>query len=222
MKPFFGLAVLLSAAAATGQTAGRVSNPSYGAGAALPWQQPCPFPTAPGGIHPAVVRVIVPDRGSTSLGSGSLVAVSQNHGLVVTNWHVIRDAAGPITVAFPDGFRSLATVLRIDRDWDLAALAIWRPNVQPIPLAASAPQLGEPLAIAGYGEGPYRAIAGRCTQYVSPGQGQPFEMVELSAPRGTATRADRSSIAGGSWPACSLGRPGARPRGATAGGCSGS
>jgi hypothetical protein len=182
VKPLLGLAVLLSAAAAAGQTVGRVleKNPPDSAGAAMPAQEPCAFPAAPNGIHPAVVRIIVPDRGSTSLGSGSLVAVSQNHGLVVTNWHVVRDATGPITVAFPDGFRSLATVLQIDRDWDLAALAIWRPNVEPIPLAAGAPQLGEPLAIAGYGDGPYRALAGRCTQYVSPGGNQPFEMVELS------------------------------------------
>lgn len=173
MKPLLGLAVLLSAAAAAGQ------SPPSG-----PWQQP-PSSAAsrsPNGAHPAVVRIIVPDRDSTSLGSGALVAVSQYHGLVVTNWHVVRDAAGPITVAFPDGFRSPATLLRTDKDWDLAALAIWRPNVAPIPLAEAPPQLGEPLAIAGYGDGPYRAIAGRCTQYVSPGGNLPYEMVELSAP----------------------------------------
>jgi hypothetical protein len=173
VKPLLGLAVLLSAAAAAGQ------NPPSG-----PWQQP-PSSAAsrsPNGVHPAVVRIFVPDRDSTSLGSGALVAVSQYHGLVVTNWHVVRDAAGPITVAFPDGFRSPATLLRTDKDWDLAALAIWRPNVPPIPLAEAPPQLGEPLAIAGYGDGPYRAIAGRCTQYVSPGGNLPYEMVELSAP----------------------------------------
>ena len=173
MKPLLGLAVLLIAAAAAGQ------SPPSG-----PWQQP-PSSAAsrsPNGVHPAVVRIFVPDRDSTSLGSGALVAVSQYHGLVVTNWHVVRDAAGPITVAFPDGFRSPATLLRTDKDWDLAALAIWRPNVPPIPLAEAPPQLGEPLAIAGYGDGPYRAIAGRCTQYVSPGGNLPYEMVELSAP----------------------------------------
>jgi hypothetical protein len=122
------------------------------------------------------------DRDGFSLGSGTLVAVSDHHGLVVTNWHVVRDAAGPIVVAFPNGFRSAASVLRTDRDWDLAALAIWRPNVEPVPLASLPPQPGEPLSIAGYGSGQYRTITGRCTQYVSPGYNQPFEMVELSAP----------------------------------------
>jgi len=139
-------------------------------------------PLLPNGMHPAVVRVMAADRDGFSLGSGTLVAVSEYHGLVVTNWHVVRDAAGPIVVAFPNGFRSAASVLKTDRDWDLAALAIWRPNVEPVPLASLPPRPGEPLSIAGYGSGQYRMITGRCTQYVSPGQQQPFEMVELSAP----------------------------------------
>src|SRR5438552_2253482 len=51
--------------------------------------------------QPAVVRVIASERDGTSMGSGSLVAVDAIHGLVVTNWHVVRDATGPITVVFP-------------------------------------------------------------------------------------------------------------------------
>lgn len=131
--------------------------------------------------HPAVVRIIVPEGRSTSLGSGTLVAVNDRHGLVLTNWHVIRDARDRIEVAFPDGFRSQATLLAADRDWDLAALAIWRPNVQPMLLANQAPWPGELLTIAGYGSGRYRTATGRCMQYVSPGTDLPFEMVELAA-----------------------------------------
>ena len=130
--------------------------------------------------HPAVVRVIAPEHRGASLGSGALVEVTETHGLVVTNWHVVRDAAGPVAVVFPDGFRSAATVMKTDRDWDLAALAVWRPNARPITLATEAPQPGEVLTIAGYGRGRYRTAAGRCTQYVSPGNNLPFEMVELS------------------------------------------
>lgn len=144
-------------------------------------------PTAPAAdpaanVHPAVVRVIVPNREGLSLGSGALVAVNETHGLVVTNWHVVRDQSGPISVAFPNGLRSAATLLRSDRDWDLAALAIGRPNVSPIPLASAAPRPGEVLTIVGYGKGWYRAAAGRCTQYVSPGGNLPFEMVEVATP----------------------------------------
>jgi len=47
---------------------------------------------------------------------------------VITNWHVVRDARGPITVLFPSGFRSGASILATDEAWDLAALAIWRPE----------------------------------------------------------------------------------------------
>ena len=128
-----------------------------------------------------MVRIIVPERGGASLGSGTLVAVNERHGLVITNWHVVREGNGQVTVVFPDGFHSGATVLKADRDWDLAALAIWRPHVGPVRLADSVPKPGEPLTIAGYGSGKFRMAAGRCTQYVSPGRSLPFEMLELSA-----------------------------------------
>ncbi|MCE5268897.1 MAG: serine protease [Planctomycetaceae bacterium] len=131
--------------------------------------------------HPAVVRVVAPERDGMSLGSGSLVAISGNFGLVITNWHVVRDAAGQVGVIFPDGFRSAATVARTNRDWDLAALVIWRPNVSPIPVSTQAPQPGDTLTIAGYGSGPYRAVSGRCTEYLSPSEHLPAEMVELDA-----------------------------------------
>ena len=41
--------------------------------------------------HPAVARIIVPEGGATAFGSGTLVGVRNDHGLVVTNWHVVRD-----------------------------------------------------------------------------------------------------------------------------------
>lgn len=151
--------------------------------------------------HPAIVRIVVPERDGTSYGSGALVAVNDTYGLVVTNWHVVRDAAAPVWVFFPDGFRSAATILKTDRDWDLAALAIWRPDVVPLPLATQPPQLGERLTIAGYGSGWFRAVSGQCTQYVSPGGNNPFEMIELSAPArngdsGGPILNDRGEIAG--------------------------
>ena len=132
-------------------------------------------------IHPAVVRVIVQDKTARSHGSGSLVAVTESFGLVLTNWHVVRDATAPPLVLFPDGFQSAASIARVDRDWDLAALVIWRPRAHPIPLAATPPRPGEWLAIAGYGKGQYRVATGRCTQYLSPGTRHPFELVELAA-----------------------------------------
>ncbi len=131
--------------------------------------------------HPAVVRVVVSEGQTMSLGSGTLVAVQGRHGLIVTNWHVVRDARGPINVVFPDGFRSGASVLATDADWDLAALAIWRPNVEPVRVSHRPPQVDDVLTIAGYGSGNYRSASGRCVQYIAPGGNHPFEMLELSA-----------------------------------------
>lgn len=132
--------------------------------------------------HPAVVRIIVKERDGESMGSGSLIDIRDSFGLVITNWHVIRDAAGDITVVFPDGFKSAARIVKADRDWDLAALSIWRPPVKPLPIATVAPQPGDTLSIAGYGAtGDYRHVAGRCTQYQAPSEKHPFEIVELSA-----------------------------------------
>ena len=153
------VAVALAGAAGSAQAGAEVSSP-----------------------HPAIARVVAAERGGTSCGSGTLVAVQGHLGLVVTNWHVVRDAAGPIQVIFPDGFQSAATLVATDADWDLASLLIWRPRVEPIPLARQAPRPGDWLTIAGYGKGVYRAVTGRCTQYLSPGRNHPFEMVEIAAP----------------------------------------
>ena len=126
------------------------------------------------------MRIVAPGNGSISYGSGTLVYVGEQAGLVITNWHVINEATGPISVHFPDGFYSIGTVQKLDRDWDLAVLAIRKPNVPSVPLAGAAPRPGEMLTIAGYGSGNYRAASGRCTQYVAPGTTFPFEMVEVA------------------------------------------
>lgn len=132
--------------------------------------------------HPAVVRIYVVEKGSQSLGSGTLIDVRDPYALVVTNWHVIREAAGEISVVFPDGFRSAARVVQHDADWDLAALSIWKPNVPPVRISTEPPKPGEPLTIAGYGtDGTFRAVSGACTQYLSPSQQHPHEIVELAA-----------------------------------------
>ena len=130
--------------------------------------------------HPAVARIVVPEGNTAvSYGSGTLVDVRDQFGLVVTNWHVVRDGTGEVEVVFPDGFRSKARPLKVDSDWDLAALVIWRPPVKPVPLAARAPQPGDQLTICGYGSGQYRAATGRCTQYYAPSLDLPQHMVEL-------------------------------------------
>src|SRR4051812_21179227 len=139
------------------------------------------YDSAPGNItpHPAVARIIVPEDGATAFGSGTLVGVNKDHGLVITNWHVVRDGTGLVEVVFPDGFRSNAKPLKVDSDWDLAALVIWRPKVEPVKIAAQPPRQGDLLTIHGYGRGQYRIATGHCTNYLSPRIDFPHEMVEL-------------------------------------------
>lgn len=151
--------------------------PGFLGAATWPWQRRDPPPETP---HPAVVRVLAEEPDGVAQGSGTLVDVREQFGLVITNWHVVRNASGAINVVFPDGFQSGARVVRSDRDWDLAALLIWRPRVAPVPLANEAPRPGEPLTIAGYGSGAYRSAPGQCTQYLAPGMEHPFEIVEVS------------------------------------------
>jgi len=136
--------------------------------------------TAEQNAHPAVARIIVPEGSGVSFGSGTLVAVSEDYGLVVTNWHVVRDAREKIVVMFPGGFTSEAKLLRVNREWDLAALSIRPPDIQPVPISSTIPRRGDTLTIAGWGKGSYRMATGRCTQYLSPGGNHPFELLELT------------------------------------------
>jgi hypothetical protein len=129
--------------------------------------------------HPAVCRIIVPERGATAYGSGTLVDVRDEFGIVVTNWHVVRDSQGTVEVLFPSGFLSHARPLKVDSDWDLAALVIWRPPVEPVRLSAEPPRPGDLLTIHGYGQGQYRIATGRCSGYFAPHVTFPRELVEL-------------------------------------------
>lgn len=169
---------LLAPALASAQVR-TVSPPpaAIGLGNWLRSSQPLAVSSTP---HPSVGRIIVQERDGIAFGSGTLVDAHGDQGLVITNWHVVRDASGDIEVVFPDGYRSKAKVLKTDKDWDLALLVIWKPNVPPVPLSATAPQPGEILTIAGYGSGNFRAATAKCTQYVSPGHSLPYEMVEVS------------------------------------------
>ena len=123
----------------------------------------------------------MPEKNAVSYGSGTLIDARGEFGLVVTNWHVVRDAAGTVTVEFPEGHKSAAHVVRTDPDWDLAALAIHRPKAEPLPISAEMPRVGEMLTIAGYGSGQYRAASGPLSSFAAPRFGFPEEMLDLAA-----------------------------------------
>ena len=129
--------------------------------------------------HPAVARIRSLESNATSFGSGTLVYRQGKQGILITNYHVIKDAQDDILVTFPNGFRSSAKVVATDPRWDLAALLIWAPEIQPVVITDNPAKPGDTLTIAGYGSGRYQASSGICSQYVSPGKNQPREMVEL-------------------------------------------
>jgi len=141
---------------------------------------PPPAPAVPDTPHPAVARIVVPEGDATAYGTGTLVDVRDQFGLVVTNWHVVRDSRGVVDVKFPNGFRSQARPLKVDSDWDLAALVIWRPPIEPVRVSQIPPRPGDVLTIHGYGQGQYRIATGRCTAFYAPKRNFPQEMVELN------------------------------------------
>ncbi|MBT4694416.1 MAG: trypsin-like peptidase domain-containing protein [Planctomycetaceae bacterium] len=131
--------------------------------------------------HPAVARIRSLESNATSFGSGTLIYQQGKQGILITNYHVIKNAQDDILVTFPSGFRSSAKVVASDPRWDLAALLIWAPKIQPVMITDNPAKPGDTLTIAGYGSGRYQASSGICSQYVSPGINQPREMVELRA-----------------------------------------
>lgn len=157
--------------------------------ALFPQQQPQTVPTRQGTVVPSVVRVVAVDRGATatrtpmSYGSGTLVHAIDDKALVVTNWHVVKDAdPNRIAVVFADGTQSGATVLKTDQLWDLAILAVWKPKQCTLaPLSSADPAMGETLTAGGYGspQERYRQAAGRVQLRMSPGKGAPEELIEL-------------------------------------------
>ena len=143
------------------------------------------------GKHPAVVRIDVNGgNGAVYHGSGTLVATSGQGGIVITNWHVVRDATGEIMARFPDGLVANATVIKVDKTWDLAALVIARPNSEPVMISSTIPKIGDPLTIAGYGRGTYQQSSGRLIQFCAPGMTEPEDILEI-------TTAARSGDSGG-------------------------
>ena len=116
--------------------------------------------------HPAVVRIIA----KPFYGSGTLIAKKTNYGFIITNWHVVCDSNGFVTVRFPDKREFPAAVIAVDDRWDLALLVIDEPKgVNPVAIAPTIPRIGESYWAAGYrGDGTYRIRGGRCLTFQSP------------------------------------------------------
>ncbi len=131
--------------------------------------------------HPSVARILAFEKGAHSFGSGTLIGETGQYGLVITNWHVVRETVGLVQVHFPNGFASFASVVSYDKTWDLALLLTSKPtNIPIVAISKETPKIDDPLWIAGYGNGKYRLIGGRCTKYIAPEIGFPNELIEVS------------------------------------------
>ncbi|MCL2622625.1 MAG: serine protease, partial [Planctomycetaceae bacterium] len=135
--------------------------------------------------HPAVVRIITRHGQVTSFGSGTLIAKKTNYGFVITNWHVIRDSNGYVTVRFPDKRDYEAAVVAVDDRWDLALLVIAEPQgVEPVVISPTIPKIGENYWVAGYRrDGIYRIQGGRCLAFQQPEPNNiEAELIEIAVP----------------------------------------
>lgn len=133
------------------------------------------------GHRAAVCRVRCENGTNFFGGSGVLVRKQNGRGIVLTNWHVVRDGRTNVRVIWPDGTESPATVIADDRHWDLASLDVPAPAAEPVPLASAHPAIGERLTIAGYGSHPYtyREASGDVRQFWRPIRHAPLHIVEV-------------------------------------------
>jgi hypothetical protein len=98
-------------------------------------------------------------------GSGTLVAVRNGRGLVLTAGHLFKDKVGPITVEFSDGQVSGARLIGVDHQLDVAALWIFAPKgIEPIPVASGNPKLDDQVEIWGFGPKRFRAFVAKVSK----------------------------------------------------------
>jgi S1-C subfamily serine protease len=127
---------------------------------------------ADGAPRPEVVRVVVEEHGSGtkktfSMGSGVLL----DDGLILTAWHVVREAPDRTRVQFPGGPETPVEFIAGDAGWDVALFRLDDPGGKtPARLAETNPRPRDRLIIAGYGPPPYiyRESPGALSGYVSP------------------------------------------------------
>lgn len=124
-------------------------------------------------VQGAVCRVYNEYRGSSSVGSGTLIdkRADGQEGLVLTCAHLFREGTGRIIVEFSNGKRHLANLIDVDHQADLAALAIANPSAQSVVVAEASLAQGK-FHACGYGpQGIYRCAVGSVTgQAASTGQ----------------------------------------------------
>lgn len=134
-------------------------------------------------VHPAMVKLTVADgRGGQSHGSGVIIDKHEDRAYVLTCWHLFRDGARAVYVCIPQLGCAPGRVEAVSQLWDAAIVSIpSSPRLQFVRTAEASPRVGDVVFVGGYGSGQWRWQAGRVRQYLSPGGGAAFDMIEVSA-----------------------------------------
>ena len=109
-------------------------------------------------VTPSVVSISVKTAAGGGTGSGSIYRSNSTLSYIITNNHVVEDAAtsGTIKVEFADGSEIAATIVGRDRMYDIAVLQVRKGNLPPIALGDSSKisvgeevlAIGSPLGLA--------------------------------------------------------------------------
>jgi len=163
-------------------------------GQCLPQRPPLPAaraPQTPSGLQVdprAIVRVANELAGSRALGTGTLVDVDSQQGVVITCAHLFREGVGRLVVTLSSGRAFQGRLLKMDAAADLAAVAIAPPAVAPIEVSRRSPERGEPLVSCGLGsDGQLWCNRGTALGYVTVTGSHGTETLELS---GSARQGD--------------------------------
>ena len=129
--------------------------------------------------QPQCVKVLVEDRDGRSGGTGSLIGPR----LVVTCNHVVKDMKKGnkrVEILFPDWQLIDATLVKVDSKADLALIVLDKAPLGITPLYMVPLRPGQPLAVQGYGYGPYKQSWGVLN---GSGWGKYWRMVEGATAR---------------------------------------
>jgi putative serine protease PepD len=109
-------------------------------------------------VTPSVVSISVKTAAGGGTGSGSIYRSTSSMSYIITNNHVVEDAAtsGTIKVEFADGSEIAATIVGRDRMYDIAVLQVRKGNLPAIALGDSSKisvgeevlAIGSPLGLA--------------------------------------------------------------------------
>jgi putative serine protease PepD len=109
-------------------------------------------------VTPSVVSISVKTAAGGGTGSGSIYKSNSTISYIITNNHVVEDAAtsGTIKVEFADGSEIAATIVGRDRMYDIAVLQVKKGNLPAIALGDSSKiavgeevlAIGSPLGLA--------------------------------------------------------------------------